>query len=127
MCGDGSPCSYDRLHKSKRLGGDNRRQLAFAGQLHCSDGGRANLDRRIRTFQHGPFGEAITLSYRWTLTDSGNKVHFQYVYNSNGSEEQRPDKEWEVKEKDNNKLVVNERETQADYTGEPNRCIYIRQ
>ena len=117
MCGDGSPCSYDRLHKSKRLGGDNRRQLAFAGQLHCSDGGRANLDRRIRAFQHGP----------WLLRRSGNKVHFQYVYNSNGSEEQRPDKEWEVKEKDNNKLVVNERETQADYTGEPNRCIYFRQ
>jgi len=80
-------------------------------------------------FNIGPgcFGEAITLSYRWTLTDSGKKVHFQYEYNSNGSEEQRPDKEWEVKEKDGGKLVVDERETQADYNGEPNRCTYIRQ
>ena len=80
-------------------------------------------------FNIGPgcFGEAITLSYRWTLTDSGKKVHFQYEYNSNGSEEQRPDKEWEVKEKDGGKLVVDERETQADYIGEPNCCTYIRQ
>ena len=113
----------------------NVSEETIVGNWHLQDNSTLpTVDVQILTdgyahFNMGPgcFGEAITLSYRWTLTDSGNKVHFQYVYNSNGSEEQRPDKEWEVKEKDGGKLVVDERETQADYIGEPNCCTYIRQ
>lgn len=81
----------------------------------------------IAHFNIGPgcFGTPITLSYRWSLADNGNKVHFDYLYNSNGTEELRPNVEWKLKEVSNNKLVVDEK--QLGFTIEKSiTCTYIR-
>ncbi len=78
-------------------------------------------------FNIGPgcFGIPITLSYQWSLIDQGNKVHFKYLYNSNGTEELRPDVEWKLKEVSNNKLVVKEKQL-GTLNEETTICTYNR-
>lgn len=78
-------------------------------------------------FNFGPgcFGTPITLTYRWSLIDKENKVHFEYLYNSNGTEELRPNIEWKLKEVSNNKLVVDEKQLGSNFE-ESITCTYIR-
>jgi len=79
-------------------------------------------------FDFGPgcFGQAITLSYRWTLDSKKSEVHFEYMYNSNGTEEMRPDVEWKLKEVSSDKLVVEERYIGSDDNSSAETCTYIR-